>query len=275
MSVESGLIVVLSLSSTAAAGLAAGVAPSETEPSAERRAEGKSRRGAILLANVMGLPAAAWLIAGALELGAAGVGLVVAAAAPGGSTGPLLASLAGGDPRVAARWFFTLTTAGTFGALAVTMLLAPSGLASVARAVTLVLATSLAPLLGAQWLARRSPRIAHKLITPLARASLVLLVALIALLVVRHHAHASAGPIVAGAILVLGTSALGLVAHGPRATRIAVAQVSTVRNLTLALLVLRAVGAPPEATLAVLGYGLAMYVGAGGVAAWTRYAAPS
>jgi hypothetical protein len=62
---------------------------------------------------------------------------------------------------------------------------------------------------------------------------------------------------------------LGLLAL-PRRRAIAAAQVSAVRNLTLALVVLAAIGAPPEATTAVLAYGLVMYAGAVALAAIAR-----
>ena len=103
-----------------------------------------------------------------------------------------------------------------------------------------------------------------------ARLGLLLLVVTVGMLAVRH-AHQASATVIGAAT----STAIGRVTRGPRARRVAIAQVSTVRNLTLALLVLSAVAAPGEAFLAVLGYGLAMYVGAGLVAAWTRYAAPA
>ena len=72
-----------------------------------------------------------------------------------------------------------------------------------------------------------------------------------------------------GAVVTLLALAIGAAVDG-RAARIAVAQVSAVRNLTLVLLVLAVVGAPPAETMAALGYGLAMYVIAIVAAAWTR-----
>jgi hypothetical protein len=52
-----------------------------------------------------------------------------------------------------------------------------------------------------------------------------------------------------------------------------VAQVSATRNLTLALLVLAALDPGPRATIAVLGYGLVMYVATGAVAVVARWRA--
>ena len=85
-----------------------------------------------------------------------------------------------------------------------------------------------------------------------------------------HHRHRAAGTDLAvGAALVAASQAIGLAAP-TRARALAVAQVSTVRNLTLALVVLGAVGAPAEATAAVLAYGAVMYAGAGAVALIAR-----
>jgi bile acid:Na+ symporter, BASS family len=257
---EGILIVVLAIASTASAGIAAGLAGNDG-------AVGRTALAAIVAGNLILLPALAWLLARGLGA-AAGFGLIVAAAAPGGSTGPLLAVIAGGDARFAARLFVVLTVAGTAGALAATLAVGPGGAAAVARAAVIVAATAIGPLAAGLALAARRRDLAVRVAPWLSRISLALLVVTIGLLAVRH-AHRAALPDLAAATVIVAAS-LGLGALGGRGHAIATAQVSAVRNLTLALVVVAAVGAPPEATGAVLGYGLVMYLATGAVAIAAR-----
>jgi hypothetical protein len=98
---------------------------------------------------------------------------------------------------------------------------------------------------------------------------MLLLVVTVVLFCVRYGEQAVALDLLLAGLLVLVSFAPALIVRG-RATMIAVAQVSAVRNLALALLVLAALGAPARATLAVLSYGLAMYLGAGALAVAAR-----
>jgi BASS family bile acid:Na+ symporter len=257
---ESALILALAIASTGSAGIAAGM-------SGEAGAVARRELAAVVAGNLLLLPALAWLLARGLGA-AAGFGLIVSAAAPGGSTGPLLAIFAGGDAKVAARLFVVLTVAGTAGALAATLAVGPGGAATVARAALIVTATAIAPLAAGLALAARRRATAARIAPWLSRVSLALLVVTIALLTIRHAHRTVLADLAAATVIVAASLALGALAGRGRA--LATAQVSAVRNLTLALVVVAAVGAPPEATGAVLGYGLVMYLATGAVAIAAR-----
>lgn len=260
MTVEGALILVLAIASTSSAGIAAGLAGKDG-------AIGRGELAAVVAGNLIALPVLAWLLSSGLG-SAAGFGLIVAAAAPGGSTGPVLAVVAGGDARFAARLFVVLTVAGTAGALAASLVVGPGGAASVARAAVIVAAAAIGPLAAGLALAARRRDLAIRLAPWLSRASLALLVVTIGLLTVRHAHRAALPDLAASTVIVAASLALGALAG--RGRGLATAQVSAVRNLSLALVVVAAVGAPPEATGAVLGYGLVMYLAAGAVAIIAR-----
>jgi bile acid:Na+ symporter, BASS family len=250
VSVERLLVVVLAIASTLAAGLAA-----------DARGGSRLRAGRLALvagANGIALPLLAYGLVRLIGLDGAG-GLVIAAAAPGGSTGPLLAILARGDAAIAMVLFVVLTLVGKAAALIATMALDVAGVQAVLFASLVVVSSSVGPLLAGLAIRAWRPAIARRWQPWVSRLSLALLVATIALLAARHGDAARAADIVVGLLLTLAALAIGLLAEG-RTARIAVAQVSAVRNLTLALLVLAVVGAPPAATMSVLAYGLAMYV---------------
>jgi len=260
MSVERLLVVALAIASTLAAGLAADVRGGQPV---------RPRRVAVAVAaNVVALPLLAYALVRAIGLPGAG-GLVIAAAAPGGSTGPLLAVLARGNAAVAALMFVVLTLAGMAAALIATMAFDVAGLSSVLIASLVVVVSSVGPLMLGLAIRARRPATAQRWQPWLSRLSLALLVATIAVLAARHGHAASAADLVVGAALTVAALAVGFVA-GDRPARIAVAQVSAVRNLTLALLVLAVVGAAPAQTMAVLAYGLSMYVITLIAAAWWR-----
>lgn len=265
MTDEQALVGALAIASALSVGLS-------VDPSA---AAGRLERGsfvAVLAVNVLALPLVAWLLHGALGLGLAGAGLLVAAAAPGGSTGPLLAVVAGGDATTAARLFAVTTVVGTASALVATLVLEGTDLAGLARAGLLVALASLAPLgLGVLVRAHR-PAWAQRLAPVLSRVSLGLLVVTVGGLAVRHGSAAEASDLAVASVVVAASFAPGLLVRG-RSRRLAVAQVSATRNLTLALLVLAALGAGPRATVAVLGYGLVMYLATGAVAVVARWRA--
>ncbi len=261
MTIERLLVFALAVVSTLAAGLAAD----------GHRAPGlPPRRLAIVVAaNLLALPVATWLVLRAAELDDAA--LVLTVAAPGGSTGPLLALLGRGDAQVAAVGFVALTLAGTLSALVATVAVDVTGLAAVVVAAGAVLATTVGPLLVGLVLRARRPARAAIWQPSLSRAGLALLLATIAALAARHLEAARAVDAIVGATATVAAFAIGLAVPG-RAARVAVAQVSAVRNLTLALVVLAATGAPPAASLTVLGYGLGMYSVTLVAAAWWRSA---
>jgi BASS family bile acid:Na+ symporter len=265
MTDEQALVGALSIASTLSVGLS-------VDPAAGVGRLARGAFAAVLAMNVLALPLLAWALHGALGLGLAGAGLLVAAAAPGGSTGPLLAVVAGGEATTAARLFAITTVVGTVGALLATLALEGTGLGGLARAGLLVALASLAPLgLGVLVRARR-PAWAERLAPWLSRVSLALLALTIGGLAIRHGSKAAASDLAVASIIVAASFAPALLVHG-RARRLAVAQVSAIRNLTLALLVLAALDAGPRATMAVLGYGLVMYLATGAVAAVARWRA--
>lgn len=262
MSAERVLVFVLAVASTLAAGLAA---------DARARARvGAGRMALVVAANVIALPLVAYALLRVASIDA-GHGLVLAAAAPGGSTGPLLAVLGRGDAPTAAIAFVVLTLAGMAAALVATIALDVAGLGAIAIASVVVVISSVGPLLAGLAVRARRPAIAAAWQPWIARASLALLVATIALLAIRHAAAARAADLAIGAIVTVLALAIGGLA-AERSARIAVGQVSAVRNLTLVLLVLAVVGAPPRETMAALAYGLSMYVVTLGAAAWSRSA---
>lgn len=266
MTLEGALVLALSITSTTAVGLDLGGTKRQTTPTPLRATL------LILLGNVVVPPACAWLAVRALDLGTTGAGVILAAAVPGGSTGPLLATLADGDVRVATRWFVILMSIGTVVALLATLTLAPGGVWRVLQGGAVVFAVSAVPLVGAREAATRG-WIASRWAKAAARASLVLLVATVGLLLVRHVAHADARSLGASALVVATGVAVAPLVRLPGPAQRAVVEVGLVRNLTLALVVMEVVGAPPAARVAALGYGLMMYLAATGMALWTRYAA--
>ncbi len=265
MSVTDALVLLLSVSSMLSAGLAAG--------QSARRPPARGWRGAaVLVANLFVLPLVALIACSAAGLGPASLGVMLAAAAPGGSSGPLLAGLAGGEPRVAMRLFLMLTFAGTATALIVVGAADAGGLVAVARAATVVTVVSVVPLVTAYGIAARKPQLDPRIAAWLGRVSALLLLVAIGLLAVRDGDQASLSAMAVSVPVVALSLAVGLLVQG-RAEAVATAQVSAVRNLTLGLVVLAALGAPPAATAALLTYGLVMYAGAGILAAFARYSA--
>ncbi len=236
------------------------------------RAHLAGTRGVLAL-QLLALPALAWALDRGLGLGPAGAGLIVAAAAPGGSTGPLLALLAGGAMPFAAALFVALTVAGAVVAVVATLALDVAGVGAVARAAAIVTVVSLAPLLVGLALRARHPTLAIRLARGLSRLGAGLLLATLVALAVQHGGDL-ADPrtlAVAAALIVASIAPASLLA--PRARALAAAQVGLTRNLTLALVVLVAIDAPAAAIGAVLSYGLLMYAAGAAVAVLARLTA--
>lgn len=264
MTGETLLVAALAVVSTLAAGLAAGT----SAPRAQRRPLGRARAALVVVANVIALPGLAWALTSLIDVSGA-AGLVLCAAAPGGSTGPLLAVVAGGDAALAARWFIGLTVAGTASGFVVLSVLAPRGLDGLARAAIIVAAFAVVPMLSGAVIGRRWPARGAALTPWLARLGLALLLATVGVLAVRHGHTATPAALGCAAVVVSASLAIGL-AGRTRAERLALAQVTAVRNLTLALLALAAIDSAPAATAAVLSYGLVMYGITGAIAVAAR-----
>lgn len=262
MSVDRILVVALAIASTLAAGLAA--------DARESTAIATGKLALVTGANVLALPLVAYLVLRVGAIDGAG-GLVLAAAAPGGSTGPLLAVLGRGDAPAAAFTFVVLTFAGMAAALIATMALNVAGMTTVLVASLVVVVSSVGPLLVGLGIRARRPSLASTCQPWISRLSLVLLLATIVVLAVQHGHAARATSVIVGAVITLLALCIGRLVDGP-AARVAVAQVSAVRNLTLVLLVLAVVGAPAADTMAVLAYGLSMYVVTLAAAVWWRSA---
>ena len=262
MNTEQLLVTALSVVSTFTVGLA--LRRDGTAPVVARR-----RWAAVIAFNVLGLP----LIAGGLHLafglGPVGLGLLVAAATPGGSTGPLLAMAAGGNARTAGQLLLVTTVAGAIGALAVVSLAMGASTSGFAVAAVWVVGGSLVPLL-AGWVTQTfAPGWSVRARTPLSRLGLVLLAITVAALAWTHLPSVQLQDLGWAAVVVVASfTPAAFVRPGPQ--RLSVAQVSAVRNLTIALLALSAANAEPRAVMAVLGYGLLMYVATGLVALYGR-----
>jgi BASS family bile acid:Na+ symporter len=220
----------------------------------------------ILLANLAGAPLVAFALVRGLSVSSAlGLGVILAAAAPGGSTGPLLALLAKGDARVAVR-VFLLSSA--LSAVLVPAVLVGVGLVSfdplgLLAAFGGTLAGQTVPLALGAWVRQRfhwAPTAARVA----SRAGLALLLLVIAGYLATRGAllrqtDARALGVIAGTVI--ATLSVGAMIPGlTRAARASVAMVSAVRNLTLALLVGELLHAPATAIVGVLLYGLVMYL---------------
>ena len=231
---------------------------------------------AALAANLLLLAPIAWLFARAAGLPeAVAIGVTLAAAAPAGSTGPLLVQLAGGTPSTGVVLFTALgvvaTVAIPFVLFTLGALDADAGTA--ALALTGTVTALLLPVGLGLWVRARWPGRASALSKGAARVGLVLLVAIIAgyvaahgtLLLEQRLTVAVAGGVV-GISLLLGHLGPGLT----RGERVAVSQISAIRNLSVSLLLVELLRLPAHATLGVLAYGLPMYVIAGVAAAVQR-----
>jgi BASS family bile acid:Na+ symporter len=178
--------------------------------------------------------------------------------------------LSRGDEGAAAALFAVLTVAGTVTALAATLVFDVAGAGAVARAAALVTAVSLGPLVLGVVLRARRPAFAAALARWLSRLGALLLVAVVIALARAHGGDLAGTGTLGASVVLLALSALPALALAARGRRIAATQVALVKNLTLALVVLAAVGAPPAAVGAVLSFGLVMYVIAAGFAILVR-----
>ncbi|GIF42745.1 bile acid:sodium symporter family protein [Actinoplanes xinjiangensis] len=226
------------------------------------------RPGLVLVAvaaNVIVLPGLAVALVTAVDLGPeVTLGLVLAAAAPGGGTGALLTLHARGDLAVSA---------------ALQVLLAPLGLVSVpawaavaghgvipagGAGLLLVgggLLGQVVPLAVGMTLRRYRPRWAQRVHRMARRAADVLLAAVVLYFLVtgvgRLPQVGWPGVAVITVLVVVSVTPVGLSRLGSVSQRRAVAMTTGVRNLTLALFF--AAAASPTVVLAVLAYGLIMY----------------
>jgi BASS family bile acid:Na+ symporter len=218
-----------------------------TQPS--EFAEVGRRPGALammVVVNVVVVPAIVLGLVTALALpGEIAVGLLICAATPGGSTGPLFAAQARGHLATAVTAMVGLSmlsvvTAPT--ALALT-LGATMGVDAIGALVWPMMRTlglfQLVPLVVGMFVRRVRPELAEKLAMPVTRiANLLLLAVIIGLLVMKGRVLGDVGIVAAviAAVLVPVCMALGFAIPGPNDQRRSFAMVTAVRNISLALL---------------------------------------
>ena len=234
----------------------------------------------LLIANLVLVPLMALAALTLLDLPpAVATGLLLAAAIPGGSSGPLVAAIARREPGPAPAALFVVL-ALVSGAL-VPVLSGLAGLALDLGALVGLLVVQLVPWAIGAWLRRARPALARRWVRPLQRLGTALLVALvIALIISEGGAIGIVGwpALGAAALIMSATAALFLLPPGramvpdPAALGPALASISLVRNLTLALLVAAAASTPAATSLAILVFGIAMFVIAIGLAYAARRA---
>jgi BASS family bile acid:Na+ symporter len=226
------------------------------------------RRGLVMVAiaaNVIVLPGLAVGLAGAAGLAPeVALGVVVAAAAPGGGTGALLTLHARGDLAVSTGLQVLLAPLGLVAvpvwAAAVGQTVVPAGGLGL-LVVGGGLLGQLAPLAAGMWLRRSRPRAAERVHPVARRAADVLLAGLVLYFVItgvgRLPEVGWAGVAVIAVLVAVSVTPIVLRRLGPGPQRRAVAMTTGVRNLTLGLFF--AAAASPTVVLAVLAYGLLMY----------------
>lgn len=220
--------------------------------------------GAVAL-NVIVVPGLAVVLTRLAEVGPEpALGIVLAAAAPGGGTGALLTLYARGDLAVSAALQGVHAPLGLVSVPAWAAVAGhdpvPAGPAGTLL-IGVALVAQLVPLAAGMWLLRRRPESARRVHRAARRVADVLLAALVAYFVVTAGGRLpelgwAALAVIAGVV----TACLALVLlpwPGPAGVRRAIAMTTTVRNLSLALFVAAASSATVVLTL--LAYGLLMY----------------
>ena len=219
----------------------------------------------VLAVNLLAVPALGLVMVRAVDLDpAVALGLVLATAAPGGGTGALLALHARGDVPAAVVLQVLLAAAS----LVVTPLwlalhAADAPGVDVAPLVVALLVLQLGPLAAGALLVAKRPAAAARL-HPLARRFAdMLLVALVVGLTATQSDEldrVGARALLLMAVVVAVTLATVFLPVGTPAVRRSAAMTTAVRNLSLALLAATYAPDPAVTSLAVLAYGLVMYV---------------
>ncbi|WP_197287272.1 bile acid:sodium symporter family protein [Planomonospora sphaerica] len=226
---------------------------------------------AAAVVNVVVVPALALALVAVLGLdGPIAYGLVLAAAAPGGGTGALLAYHARGDLALAVSLQGMLAVLGLLAVPAWSALAPYDGGATTltGAAQTLgLLAGQLVPIAAGMALRARRPALAGRVAEISRRTADLLLITLVVAILATAAGRLTDLPAAAYAAFVLlalvclasyATPALA----GPAARR-AVAMTTTVRNLSLALLVAGLSRDAARVSVTVLAYGLVMYAACG------------
>lgn len=215
--------------------------------------------------NVLVVPGLAVALTRLADVGPdAALGIVLAAAAPGGGTGALLTLYARGDLAVSAALQGIHAPLGLVGvpvwAAVAGHDLLPAGREGLSL-VGVALVGQLVPLAAGMWLLRRRPETAHRVHRAARRVADVLLGTLVVYFVVTGGSRLpQLGWATLAVIAVVVVACLALVLlpwSGPAGVGRAIAMTTTVRNLSLALFV--ASTASATVVLTLLAYGLLMY----------------
>lgn len=220
--------------------------------------------GAVAL-NVIVVPGLAVALTRLVDLGPdATLGIVLAAAAPGGGTGALLTLYARGDLAVSAALQgihapLGLISVPVWAAVAGHDLLPAGG--SGPLLIGAALLAQVIPLAAGMGLRRRRPDVARRVHRGARRTADILLAVVVAYFVVTGAGQLpQLGWGTAAVIAVLVSACLAIAVlpwPGPAPVRRAIAMTTTVRNLSLALFAASA--SPAPVTLTLLAYGLLMY----------------
>jgi BASS family bile acid:Na+ symporter len=220
--------------------------------------------GAVAL-NVIVVPGLAVALTRLVDLGPdATLGIVLAAAAPGGGTGALLTLYARGDLAVSAALQGIHAPLGLISVPVWAAVAGPDLLPAGGSGPLLIGAALLAqviPLAAGMGLLRRRPAVARRVHRGARRTADILLAVVVAYFVVTGAGQLpQLGWGTAAVIAVLISACLAIAVlpwPGPAPVRRAIAMTTTVRNLSLALFAASA--SPAPVTLTLLAYGLLMY----------------
>ena len=230
---------------------------------------------AMLVANLLVFPALTWAAATAAGLSPGfTAGLLLCAAAPGGPTGPLFTKIGKGDLGFATASMALLGFVALVSApVTMTLLLGASSGGSIAWPMFKTLALfQILPLVAAMGVRRLAPALAGRVAGPAGvLANLLLMGVIVGLLYVRGELLFATGPGVQALIigLLMVPLAPALLAKDTGGRIRAAGLVTTVRNLTVALLLSGRFFPDPETDVAILVCAFWMMLLPAGVA-WVR-----
>lgn len=223
-----------------------------------------------VVANVIAVPGVAAVAVSLIDFPApVALGILVSAAASGGSSGPLLVRHAGGSLALAVSLQAMLALLALAAVPLWMLVLSSESTFDLERSAALVaglLVAQVVPFVVGINLRRQRPRTADRVHAIAGRIADLLLLGIILWFAATTLSHISDLPGETLPVIVLlvfvSLAAYGLPRlQGPR-ERAAVSMITAIRNLTLALLVVSLSTSPDLAVTTVLTYGFVMYVGA-------------
>lgn len=196
------------------------------------------------------------------------IGFFLCMAAPGGGTGSLLTLVAKGDIPFSVALMFLLTLVSLFATPLLMVMAAPvsngaSPWLAVLPMVTTLVVYILTPLVIGLAIRRYWPPLAQVLVKPVTRLSMIMLVALVVgYLMMKWDQLAVGGLTLIMVSVVFACIALvgGFTVTARMGLRRSMGFTSSVRNVTLAILLASTSYPDPHTMIAVLAYGLAQYV---------------